>query len=257
MPERPLPVGRGARPWTSEAPGAVAELRDRGVEIRPGAGRRPVPRPGGRALGAADSPRRRGRDRRAITGRLAELVAPTSRNRRARADLGARPVERRRALRGGGHRRRAVTARATVLATGGGAALWRRTTNPWGAIGAGPVLAHAAGAELADLEFCQFHPTALALPGTEGRHAADRGASRRGRELLDAAGRRFTDELAPAIRSRRRSSIAWRPTASDHVLLDLRPIPAERFPNVFAGLPRGGPRPAERSRSRSPRPPTT
>ena len=54
-----------------------------------------------------------------------------------------------------------------MLATGGGAALWQRTTNPWGAIGAGAVLAHAAGAELADLEFCQFHPTALALPGSE------------------------------------------------------------------------------------------
>ena len=60
-----------------------------------------------------------------------------------------------------------ITAPATVLATGGGAALWRRTTNPWGAIGAGAVLAHAAGAALADLEFCQFHPTALALPGAE------------------------------------------------------------------------------------------
>jgi L-aspartate oxidase len=36
---------------------------------------------------------------------------------------------------------------------------------PLGAIGAGPVLAAAAGADLADLEFCQFHPTALALPG--------------------------------------------------------------------------------------------
>ncbi len=60
----------------------------------------------------------------------------------------------------------AVRAPATVLATGGAAALWRRTTNPWGAIGAGPVLAQAAGADLADLEFCQFHPTALALPGT-------------------------------------------------------------------------------------------
>ncbi len=63
----------------------------------------------------------------------------------------------------------AIGARATVLATGGAAALWRRTTNPWGAIGAGPVLAAAAGADLADLEFCQFHPTALALPGTPHR----------------------------------------------------------------------------------------
>ena len=59
-----------------------------------------------------------------------------------------------------------MAAAATVLATGGAAALWQRTTNPRGAIGAGPVLGAAAGADLADLEFCQFHPTALALPGT-------------------------------------------------------------------------------------------
>ena len=45
----------------------------------------------------------------------------------------------------------AVAARATILATGGAAALWRRTTNPRGAIGAGPVLASLAGADLADL----------------------------------------------------------------------------------------------------------
>ena len=48
-----------------------------------------------------------------------------------------------------------------MLATGGAAALWARTTNPPGAIGAGMLLAHAAGAALADLEFMQFHPTAV------------------------------------------------------------------------------------------------
>ena len=66
-----------------------------------------------------------------------------------------------------------IAAPATVLATGGAAALWRRTTNPRGAIGAGPVFGQAAGADLADLEFCQFHPTALALPDTRLRRAAD------------------------------------------------------------------------------------
>ena len=47
-----------------------------------------------------------------------------------------------------------IGALATVLATGGGAALWERSTNPRGAIGAGAILAHGAGAELADLELC-------------------------------------------------------------------------------------------------------
>ncbi|MDP4673354.1 MAG: FAD-dependent oxidoreductase, partial [Solirubrobacteraceae bacterium] len=63
----------------------------------------------------------------------------------------------------------AVTARGTIIATGGAAALWRRTTNPPGSIGIGITLARAAGAAVADLEFVQFHPTAVTgIPGREG-----------------------------------------------------------------------------------------
>ena len=109
----------------------------------------------------------------------------------------------------------AIAARATVLATGGGAALWQRTTNPWGAIGAGAVLAHAAGAELADLELCQFHPTALALPGLRLRRRPDhRGGPRRGRARCSthrASASRTSSR--PATRSPRRSSTGSRPTA--------------------------------------------
>jgi L-aspartate oxidase len=128
-----------------------------------------------------------------------------------------------------------------VLTTGGGAALWSRTTNPWGAIGAGAVLAHAAGAALADLEFCQFHPTALALPGTMYDGTLLTEALRgEGAELLDASGRRFTDELAP--RDQVTAAILDRMEAddSDHVVLDLRSIPEERFPNVFAACRTAG-----------------
>jgi len=56
---------------------------------------------------------------------------------------------------------RTLSAPATVLATGGAAALWSRTTNPPGATGSGLLLAHLAGAKLADLEMLQFHPTAV------------------------------------------------------------------------------------------------
>ena len=56
---------------------------------------------------------------------------------------------------------RELQARATILAWGGAAALWSRTTNPPGSFGSGLLLARAAGAELADLEFVQFHPTAV------------------------------------------------------------------------------------------------
>ena len=54
-----------------------------------------------------------------------------------------------------------VAARAVVLGTGGAAAMWARTTNPPGSQGVGLLLAHAAGAALADLELLQFHPTAV------------------------------------------------------------------------------------------------
>ncbi len=128
-----------------------------------------------------------------------------------------------------------MAAGATVLATGGGAALWARTTNPWGAIAAGSVLAHAAGADLADLEFCQFHPTALALPGSGHDGTLLTEALRgEGAALLDASGRRFTDELAP--RDQLTIAILDRMAAdgTDHVGLDLRGIDPASFPNVFA-----------------------
>jgi L-aspartate oxidase len=128
-----------------------------------------------------------------------------------------------------------LAAPATVLTTGGGAALWRRTTNPWGAIGAGAVLAHAAGAKLADLELCQFHPTALALPGREHDGALITEAVRgEGATLLDADGQRFTDELAP--RDQVTVAILDRIDAdrSECVWLDLRELDPARFPNVFA-----------------------
>jgi L-aspartate oxidase len=134
-----------------------------------------------------------------------------------------------------------IAAAATVLATGGAAALWSRTTNPRGAIGAGPVLAAAAGADLADLEFCQFHPTAVALPDSPFDGVLITEAIRgEGATLLDAAGERFTDELAP--RDAVTAAILERMRADDvaDVKLDLRGIDPARFPNVFASLAEAG-----------------
>ena len=135
----------------------------------------------------------------------------------------------------------ALGARAVILATGGGAALWRRTTNPWGAIGAGPVLAHQAGAKVADLEFCQFHPTALALPGSESDGTLITEAVRgEGATLLDVRGNRFTDELAPRDQVAAAIGDRMRADSTPHVLIDLREIDPGRFPNVFASLERAG-----------------
>ena len=90
-----------------------------------------------------------------------------------------------------------LEARAVVLASGGAAALWSRTTNPPGSYGSGPLLARAAGAELADLEFVQFHPTAVVgVPGRDGFLVSE-AVRGEGATLHDAAGERFVDELEP------------------------------------------------------------
>jgi L-aspartate oxidase len=134
-----------------------------------------------------------------------------------------------------------VAAAATVIATGGAAALWSRTTNPRGAIGAGPVLAAAAGADLADLEFCQFHPTALALPGSPSDGVLITEAIRgEGAKLLDAAGEHFTDELAPRDAVTAAILDRMHADAAPNVKLDLREIDPARFPNVFASLADAG-----------------
>jgi L-aspartate oxidase len=135
----------------------------------------------------------------------------------------------------------AVAAPATILATGGAAALWRRTTNPRGAIGAGMVLASLAGADLADLEFCQFHPTALALPGTPHDGVLITEAIRgEGAKLLGAGGERFTDELAPRDAVTAAILEQMRAEGTPAVGLDLREIDPARFPNVFASLADAG-----------------
>src|SRR3954469_11927358 len=116
-----------------------------------------------------------------------------------------------------------IRARASILATGGAAALWGRTTTPWGAIGAGTVIAHAAGAELADLELCQFHPTALAAPGTSNDGLLVTEAVRgEGATLLGADGERFTDELAPRDEVTLAVLDRMERDGTDHVLLDMR-----------------------------------
>ena len=144
-----------------------------------------------------------------------------------------------------------------MLATGGAAALWRRTTNPRGAIGAGPVLAAAAGADLADLEFCQFHPTALALPGTRFDGLLITEAVRgEGATLLDAAGRRFTDELAPrdAVTAAILDRIEADGTPDGQARPARRSTPLTS-PTSSSRWPRRGSTRARR-RSRSPRRPT-
>jgi L-aspartate oxidase len=131
--------------------------------------------------------------------------------------------------------RRAIQARAVLLAAGGAAALWSRTTNPPGAVGEGLAMAYRAGAAVADLEFVQFHPTALAGSSLLLSEAL-RGA---GALLVDDEGERFTDELAPRDVVAR--AIGERGTA----LLDLRPVDRSRFPSLMHRLVEAGYRPED------------
>jgi L-aspartate oxidase len=135
---------------------------------------------------------------------------------------------------------RVILARGIVICTGGAAALWARTTNPPGALGIGLLLAHRAGAELADLEFIQFHPTAvIGVPGREG-FCVTEAVRGEGAVLLDSSGERFVDELAP--RDEVASAIYARleATGARSVALDMRAIDPARFPNVVAALADAG-----------------
>ncbi len=139
---------------------------------------------------------------------------------------------------------RLLAARAVVLATGGAAALWARTTNPPGSFGSGLLLAHAVGATLADLEFVQFHPTAVTgIPGREGFLVSE-AVRGEGATLHDASGERFVDELQPrdavalAIRAKMRE------TGAPAVHLDMTGVDPARFPNVVGALRESGLDPA-------------
>jgi L-aspartate oxidase len=135
---------------------------------------------------------------------------------------------------------RVLLARAVVLATGGAAALWSRTTNPPGSFGAGLLLARHAGAALADLEFAQFHPTAVVgLPGREGFLISE-AVRGEGATLLDPAGERFVDELSPRDAVARAIFRVLRDTGAPAVHLDMRHVDPERFPNVVAALREAG-----------------
>jgi L-aspartate oxidase len=135
---------------------------------------------------------------------------------------------------------RVLTGRAVVLATGGAAALWSRTTNPPGSFGAGLLLARDAGAPLADLEFVQFHPTAVVgLPGREGFLISE-AVRGEGATLHDAAGERFVDELAPRDAVARAIFRVLSETGAPAVHLDMRHVDPDRFPNVVAALREAG-----------------
>ncbi|HEY3918192.1 MAG TPA: L-aspartate oxidase [Stellaceae bacterium] len=122
-----------------------------------------------------------------------------------------------------------------VIATGGLGYLYRHTTNPTGSFGQGLALAAAAGAELADMEFVQFHPTALDT-GLDPMPLVSEAVRGEGAVLIDETSARFTDELQPRdVVSR----AVWRHLAAGRrVFLDARSVLGARFAARFPGIDR-------------------
>jgi L-aspartate oxidase len=135
----------------------------------------------------------------------------------------------------------AIVAPHTVLATGGVGQVFTRTTNPIVATGDGIALAYRAGARLTDMEFVQFHPTALCKEGAPAFLISEavRGA---GATLLDHNGKRFVKrfhhdgELATRDVVARAIHSVMQEHNLPHVNLDMRPIGASeiarKFPNI-------------------------
>jgi L-aspartate oxidase len=234
--EDTIVAGRGsvrasaARALCDEAPGAVRHLQELGVSfdadrhgqlalgLEGGHSRRRVVHAGGAATG------------RRIIRELSALVAQDERievhdGRVSGVVLDDGTV---------------IGAPAVVLATGGAAAMWSRTTNPVGATGGGLLLAFDAGARLADLELMQFHPTAVVgVNGADGFLVTE-AVRGEGAHLLDAAGERFVDELAPRDEVARAVQQQIDRSGGRSVGLDMRHVDPALFPNVVGALRRAG-----------------
>jgi L-aspartate oxidase len=150
----------------------------------------------------------------------------------------------------------AILARAVVLATGGMGQVFAATTNPTVSTGDGVALALRAGAAVTDIEFVQFHPTALALSGQPANagggqlRLVSEALRGEGAHLIDADGKRFLlgqhelAELAPRDVVAKAIHRVMRATGTDHVFLDARHLGGEflprRFPTIVASCREAG-----------------
>ena len=138
---------------------------------------------------------------------------------------------------------RLVWAGVVVLASGGAGQLWTDTTNPALSTGDGVAAALRAGAALADLEFVQFHPTALHVP-VDPRPLISEAMRGEGAVLRDTngelvmAGRHPLGDLAPRDVVTRAMAARMAALGADHLWLDATGVPAERleerFPTILA-----------------------
>ncbi|MGJ8636238.1 MAG: L-aspartate oxidase [Phycisphaerales bacterium] len=141
------------------------------------------------------------------------------------------------------HGLQVIWARTTILACGGAGQVYRETSNPPIATGDGIAMAYRAGASLQDMEFVQFHPTTLYIPGAP-RSLISEAVRGEGAHLLDDSGNRFMPaihelaELAPRDVVSRAISQKLAIQGGKHVWLDCRHIPnfQSRFPSIWKTL---------------------
>ena len=152
-----------------------------------------------------------------------------------------------------GDRLRWLRAGAVVLASGGGGHLFAHTTNPSQASGDGVAMAWSAGARVRDLEFVQFHPTALMLPGAP-HFLISEAVRGEGARLRDADGDSPVadlpgGDLAPRDQVSRALARRMQTQGVEHLWLDLRPVGVERlerqFPTILGRCQELGLRPLE------------
>ena len=138
--------------------------------------------------------------------------------------------------------RESFEGRSIILATGGCGQLYRVSTNSDVATGDGIAVAYRAGAEIMDMEFFQFHPTALRLPGVPVFLISE-AVRGEGALLIDGDGRRFLPEyderaeLAPRDIVARAIHTELAQSGADTVFLDITHLPSERvsarFPQIY------------------------
>ncbi|MDR1327891.1 MAG: L-aspartate oxidase [Heliobacteriaceae bacterium] len=123
-----------------------------------------------------------------------------------------------------------------ILATGGVGQLYKYTTNPSGATGDGLALAYNAGAVLQDMEFVQFHPTALAIDSGECRFLISEAVRGEGAKLVDADGKEFMHKYHPLKELAPRDVVTRANFNERNVYLNAacinKTLLAKRFPNI-------------------------
>ncbi|TWT33602.1 L-aspartate oxidase [Posidoniimonas corsicana] len=124
------------------------------------------------------------------------------------------------------HGKTFIWAKQTILCTGGAGQIFRETTNPPVATGDGHAIAFRAGAELADMEFMQFHPTVLYIAGSS-RSLVTEAMRGEGAVLLDSEGRRFMPEYD------QRAELAPRDVVSQAIVAQMEKT---KHPNVYLDL---------------------